>query len=477
MDPLLILLVGMAVVVGSILWLRVHAFLALLAGAFLVALITPNASLEEYALSKGASATEAAKFAAQSPGARLAAEFGDTCAEVGIIIAMAAIIGRCLLESGAADRIVRSTLKTVGESRAPIAFVVSGFVLAVPVFFDTVFFLLIPLGKALGLRKPKEYGLYIMSIIAGGTMAHSLVPPTPGPLFVASRLGVDLIHMIVGGTIVGLLSASVGYAYARWLNARWPVPLRDSDDAGLKELAEQTARATTALPSIWLSLIPILLPLFLLTAASATPFLLASSPEAFSESSPRLARILTVVGDKNIALTVAAVIALGILISRKQQDGQAVRTGIQSALASGGIIILITAAGGAFGGALQHTGIADRIQAVAGDIAVLPLAFFITALVRTAQGSATVAMITAVGLVEGLAAPGQLGFHPLYLALAIGCGSKPFPWMNDSGFWVIGKMSGMTEKETLRCFSVMVSAMGLAGLILVMMLARLFPLI
>jgi len=152
---------------------------------------------------------------------------------------------------------------------------------------------------------------------------------------------------------------------------------------------------------------------------------------------------------------------------------------LQNALSSGGLIILITSAGGAIGGILQQTGIGYRIQELATSyrIAVLPLAFFVTAIVRTAQGSATVAMITAVGILGGLAGGGQLGFHPLYLALAIGCGSKLIPWMNDSGFWVICKMSGMTEGETLKTCSTMMTLMGIVGLLVIMILARLFPLV
>ena len=143
------------------------------------------------------------------------------------------------------------------------------------------------------------------------------------------------------------------------------------------------------------------------------------------------------------------------------------------------MIILITAAGGALGAVLQQTGIGLRIEelATAYNIAVLPLAFLVTALVRTAQGSATVSMITAVGILSGFSDPAVLGFHPVYLALAIGCGSKPIPWMNDSGFWVVGKMSGLTEAETLKTFSIELTLMGFAGIAVVMIAAKLLPLV
>ena len=118
---------------------------------------------------------------------------------------MASIIGSCLLKSGAADRIVRSMLRLLGEKQAPFSFLGSGFLLGIPVFFDTVFYLMIPLGKAMCMRVGKNYLLYILAIVTGAAMAHSLVPPTPGPLFVANELGVDLGVMILAGCVVGFL--------------------------------------------------------------------------------------------------------------------------------------------------------------------------------------------------------------------------------------------------------------------------------
>ncbi|MBW3600304.1 MAG: GntP family permease, partial [Planctomycetes bacterium] len=168
----------------------------------------------------------AAATARRSVGVRVAEDFGDTCAKIAILIAMASIIGKCLLDSGAADRIVRSALRVVGERGAPGAFVGSGFVLAIPVFFDTVFYLMIPLGKAKRMRTGKSYLFYVLAICAGGTMAHSLVPPTPGPLFMAGELGVDLGLMIIGGCIAGIFASFSGYLYARWANRTWDIPLR-----------------------------------------------------------------------------------------------------------------------------------------------------------------------------------------------------------------------------------------------------------
>jgi len=384
---------------------------------------------------------------------------------------MASIIGTCLLRSGAADRIIRSALKLFGEKGAPAAFLSSGFTLGIPVFFDTVFYLLVPLSKALTLRSGKNYLFYITATVAGAAMAHSLVPPTPGPLFVAGELGIDLGVMILGGLTVGLFTITGGYLYAAWANKRWTIPLRDTGDITLSELNALMNKDNHDLPSLWLSLTPILLPLILISANTFTSALVKQTDNL-------LLNAFYFLGDSNIALTLSAAVSLGILVWT-ESDKEKLKKYILDSLQSAGVIILITCMGGAFGGSLQQTGIGVYLQELSTEyhIAILPMTFFITSLLRTAQGSATVAMITSVGIIGGMVHVGTLDFHPVYLALMIGCGSKPFPWMNDSGFWVVCKMSGMTEKETLKTFSTVLSIMGIIGMLVILVLAKLFPMV
>lgn len=471
MLPFWILLAGMTVVICGILLLRMHAFVALLLGALTVAVLTPSSSVELYAIEKGLSHEETSRLTEQSIGERVAAGFGRTAGQVGIIIAMASIIGVCMLESGSADRLVRTALRLLGEKRAPLAFLGSGFMLAIPVFFDTVFYLMVPLSKALRLRTGRNYLISILAVVAGGTMAHSLVPPTPGPLFVAGEFGVDLGLMIIGGCVVGLVASTAGYLYALWVQSRWELPLRESEESML-QLEELARRDDEQLPPAWLAVAPILLPVLLI--ASRT--ILESGLIAGLVGLP-VVDVLLAIGDKQIALILAAAIALGTLLktSTVNRTGAAVKTGLTTA----GVIILIIGAGGAFGSALQQTGIGAAIKTLAAayQISFIPLAFVLTALIRTAQGSATVAMITAAGAFAGVASPDILGFNPVYLALAIGCGSKPIWWMNDSGFWVVSQMSGMTEAEGLRTLTPLTTIMGLVGLLCTMALAALFPLV
>ena len=479
-DPLIILAVGVLIVVGGIIGLKLHPFLALLLGAFVVALMTPAAAIEQYAIAKGTAPAAALALSKKAIGERIATEFGNTCAKIGILIAMAAIIGKCMLESGAAERIIRSMLRLTGIEKAPIAFLVSSFFIGIPVFFDTVIFLMMPLAKAMTMRIGKNYLLLVLCIMAGAAMANSLVPPAPGPLFLIGEMKIPIGMMMIGGTIVGLCTITSGYFFALWANRKWPIPLRDSLDAKLEDIKSIAAKEDANLPPLGVSLLPILIPLVLICADTA--FSAMATPGVPLTQSSFLKLIVDGVhfmGEKNIAVIAGGVAALLILVSQKKNSKEGLTPFVQAALLSGGVIILITAAGGAFGGMLQQTGISARIADLTKgyQMALIPLAFLIAAVVRTAQGSATVALITASGILSGMATNSQLEFHPLYLGLAIGCGSKLVPWMNDAGFWIVCKLSNLTEQEALKTISPLLVVMGLTGLVVIMIAAQLFPLV
>ncbi len=468
MDPFLLLAIGIVIVIGGIVFLKLHAFIALFAAAIVVSSLTPRAAIEQAVLAQKRPAAEAKARADEPLGAKLANKFGGTCTNLGVLIAMASIVGVCLLHSGGADRIVRSTLGLFGEKRSPLVFATSGLVLGVPVFFDTVFLLLIPLARAMATRTGKNYLLYVLAIAVGTTMTHSLVPPTPGPLFAANALKVDLGTMMVAGLLLSAFAASFGLLYAFWANRRWPIAARNpSDEAGVAPLPE---RPDHELPPLWLALAPIVLPVILISGSTVAD--IVTLP-------PDVNRVIDALGHPNIALAIAAAIALVTVATRPGSDPKVVKSTVQASLADAGMIILITAAGGVFGGVLQETGVGERIQGLAREyrIGVLPLAFLVTALIRTAQGSATVAMVTSVGIVGAFASPETLGCHPVYLALTIGCASKLVPWMNDSGFWVVSKTAGLSERETLRTMSIMFSMMGIIGFLAVLVAAKLFPMV
>ena len=487
LGPVTLLLAGVLIVVIGIIGLKWHPFIALTVASLTVAALTPTELLYQSALSgeerrvllsEDGSLVEPIPAAYASAHAsaekksgswfvsRFTGAFGDGCGRIALIIAMAAVIGRCLLDSGGAKRIVDSLMRLFGIQGTPFAFAASAFTLWIPVFFDTVFYLLMPLGKAMRKETGKHYLLYILTIVAGATMAHSLVPPTPGPLTVAGFFGdqVPVGSMMMGGLIVGTFTVCVGIAYAYWADKRWEIPLRE--DIDLSVIAEKRAAALPA-PPLWFALLPIVLPVVLISGETIFSMQEISHP------------VIDFLGDQNIALLLSAGLAV-LLLVRYTPRGESTKQAVQEALASGGSIILITAAGSAFGSVLKDTGIADLISSsVEGSetLMLIPVAFLVTALIRTAQGSATVAMITAGGMVAPIAIGADLSYSALYLALAIGCGSKPISWANDSGFWVIGRMTGMTPMETFKTVSVMMMIMSLAGLAVVLLGAIFIPLV
>lgn len=453
--PVWVLAVGVAVVIGMIMVLRINAFFALITAAIVVSLMSPGAEAEKIK--------------------RVAEAFGATAGGIGIVIALAAVIGMCLMESGAADRIVRSFTKALGEDRAPLALMGSGFVLSIPVFFDTVFYLLVPLARSLWRSKRKNYVLYATAIVAGGAVTHSMVPPTPGPLAIADNLDVDLGLMILVGAIVGLPMSLSGLGVCWCLNRWQDIEMRPyTGEMEGRELDD------AELPPLVLSLMPVVLPVVLIAANTVV----SAMADTRTDTWQTVMGVTGVVGNPNFALLLSAAISVFLVIKYRNVSLVAMSERIERALMSGGVIILITAAGGAFGKMLAAAGIQQSIQGAMGDsgstpgVIVLLSAFGVAALIKFAQGSGTVSMITTSSMFAAMGFTGeQLGFHLVYLATVIGSGSLVGDWMNNSGFWVFSKMSVLTTEETLKTWSVLTAVMGLTGLLVTLISAKILPLL
>lgn len=469
--PLLILLVGIVIVIGGIVVLRVNAFVALITAAIAVSLMAPG----EWAMKIN----------------RVAGAFGSTAASIGIVIALAAIIGKAMTDSGAADRVVRMFLSMLGEKRAGLVLTGSGFTLSIPVFFDTAFYLLIPLARSMQRRTGRHYLKYLMAIVAGAGATHTLVPPTPGPLFIANSFGVDVGLMILMGLAVGVPAASAGLLYARWLDARYPVVMKPLDEHEAEPLPD------ARLPGLMMSLAPILGPIALITTNSIIKTLAAAQIPDAPLRDPQLTEAIVaaaaqgmtlaqvfqwtnILGNPNFALLISAALALWTLQMQRKPTRKQMAESIESALAAGGVIILITAAGGAFGGMLQAAKIDDAMQhyfgaTATGGLGLLFFAFGMASVIKIAQGSSTAAMIVASGMIAAMIGPDSLSCHPVYLALAIGSGSLVGSWMNDSGFWIFTKMGGLDEVAALRSWSVLLALVGVAAMAATVTLAIVLP--
>ncbi|MXW39426.1 MAG: GntP family permease [Acidobacteria bacterium] len=445
------ILLGTLFVAVTIGLLRLHPFLALTLGAILAGSLAPS---QDSAPERVFAALEAT-----------AGAFGDLVGAIGIAIALAAIIGDCLLRSGAADRIAGALLGLFGERRAPWALAAAAYVLSIPVFFDTVFFLLVPLARALARRAPGRYPMFVMAICAGAVATHSLVPPTPGPLGMADNLGFDLGTAIGFGLLLGVLPVSatllIAPRFARGL---------DVEPAKTPESGQATTHAVR--PGLFASLFPIALPVVLMSGASV-----AAAGGGLIPGTAWAA----VLGHRNAALFLAAFTAAFVLWMTHRPPVRRLLASFGNAIGEAGPIILITAAGGAFGRALAGAGVTEdlaRVSSAADGTVLLLLAAAIASLLKLAQGSGTVAILTGSAIVASLVPdPAALSFHPAYLFAAVGFGSMVASWMNDSGFWVVGRMSGFSEGETFRTWTAVAAAVGVFGVIQVLVLATLFPLV
>ena len=512
-HPLVIMTIGIVLVIGMIMWLRVNAFIALITAAMVVSLM----AFETDETGKMQLASDAIS--------RVADAFGGAGGGIAIVIALAAVIGTCMMDSGAADRIVRAFMNMLGEKRSPWALMGSGYVLAVPVFFDTVFYLLVPLARSFYKRTGKAYLKCILAITAGGAITHTLVPPTPGPLTMAANLGIDLGKMIIVGAMVALPAAVAGIFTAGVMDRMFKIPMRDipghEDPEPLKD---------EELPGLGMSLAPVVLPVImiaihtvtstmsnsallaeaeaqataagttleqqaqdLITAAKdeggslsrgdalkeirATTLAGMASPDVWTSAS----RYTQVVGNPNFALLISTAIAMFVYIKQRNPSKEDMAKVVETSLMSGGVIILITAGGSAFGGMLKVANVGTAIADLFGGSSVtgmtmLFLGFGIASLLKVAQGSSTAAMIITSSMMAGMLVGVDLPYDKVYLATAIGAGSLVGSWMNDSGFWIFAKMGGLTEREGLSTWTPLLVILGLVSMAMTLILSVAMPL-
>ena len=490
--PFAVLAIGLIFVIASITVLRVHAFLALILAALLVGL------LAERLPDSRPRSTPPGEVLTNAEGKPLKShwlqavdlttmEFGKTAGAIGLVIGCASIISMCLMESGAADKVVRRFLAVFGEQRAGIAVLVSTYLLSIPIFFDTMFMLMAPLAMALRLRTGRDYTLYVLAICCGGVITHSLTVPHPGPLAMVENLKIDVGFSILAGVVAGVVPALGGWFAAKWINARNPIALRETPGVSLRDLQSIVSKPESELPSLASSIAPVVLPIFLIGLASSFEVVRRSAQaggwaqtvvQSFGGQAAFNGAVQYVefIGNKNVALILGALASIGLLVRQKKLSMAQVEEMIGPPLLTAGVIILITSAGGAFGLMLKNAGVGDAIKALTEGKAVnlILLSWLVALVIRIAQGSATVAMLTTSAMIHPMMS--GIPFHPVYVFLSIGFGAIGCSWMNDSGFWVVSRISGFTEKETLRTWTVLLTVVSVLGLAVALLMATVLPL-
>jgi GntP family gluconate:H+ symporter len=454
-NPVPVFVIGLVVVVALLVWLRVPAFIGLVIATLVVGAATAEVPFAEVP-------------------AQTAEAFGETMAGIGIPILMAAVIGKTMMESGAAEQIVRWFQSLTGEDRSYLALWGSSGVLAIPVFFDNVFYLLAPLARSMRARTGRDYALFITVVGAAGVTTHGFVPPTPGPLAVALELGVDLGLTMVVGFLVAVPTALVaGVFYGHWINRQLPdIPLRETMGSTAEEMQELVDQPSSALPGLFEAMLPILLAVVLVGSNTTVDYLVDLGVVA---EDSLLVPFTSFVGNANFALTAAALAAALTYLRSRSLDRDTWADELVESLKSGGHIAAITAAGGAFGAMLAASGIGEYIAGALQEVGIplLVAGFVIAATVRIAQGSATVALLTTAGIMAPLV--DQLAVHPVYLVMIIGAGGTIFSWFNDSGYWIVKEVGGLTQEETIKIWTALTTIVSITGFLVVMIVSTIFP--
>ena len=459
MWPFVVLALSVCAIVLLITVARLHAFVALILAAILVGIL----AAELPGVPEKSHWVQAVELTT--------AGFGVTAGKIALVIALASIIGMCLMESGAADKVVRRFLAVFGEKRAGAAIMLSGYVLSIPIFFDTFFMLLLPLAQAMAYRTGRDYLLYVMAICCGSIVTHSLLIPHPGPLAMAEALKIDAGLTIVVGLVAGLVPVLITWQVVKWLSRRVSIPLRESGTTRLADLKAIVDKPESELPSFVASILPVIVPIFLISLASSV-----AAMKGFKASAPGWYGVIEFVGNRNVALLIGTFMAAWVVMRQRGITLAALGRLLAPPLETAGVIILITSAGGAFGMMLSHAGVGEAVQAAAAgrEVNLILLAWLVAAVIRVAQGSATVAMLTTSAMIYPLLGAG-LPYDAGYIFMAIGFGAMTLSWMNDSGFWGVCKLSGFTEQETLKTWTVLATTNSLVGLLTCLAMAKVLP--
>lgn len=368
--------------------------------------------------------------------------FGDLMAAIGLSIGFGVIIGQLLSDSGGARNIALAMVKLFPGKLVLYGLGLTAFVFSIPVFFDVTFVILIPLALALTseIKKPLPYAVGAMVI--GAAAAHTLVPPTPSPLAAADILGFDLGVMIIAGLALGLVASLLSMRIYFFLLDRglWSTGKDRSEELKMKkvEIRENA-------PGAGLAIVPIIIPILLILSGTVY--------RAFSDSVPALIEFLS---HKVIAMLAGTIAAY--LIAARSLRGSEMNVSVQKAMSSAGLVLLITGAGGSFGAVIQSTGIgnvlAGSISEMSNSALWAVLITYGTAMIfRVSQGSGTVAGITTMTIMAGAGLAGAAGVHPVWIAMAALSGGISIGHINDSGFWIVTKLSGFTVTGGLKTYT------------------------
>jgi gluconate transporter len=420
---------GIALLLGLVIFARLHAFIALLVTSLVVAVVG------------GVPLSEIAGL--------IQTQMGGTLGYIAIVIGVGAMFGEMLHRSGGAQAIAERLLGVFGEKRAPWALGLTGLIVAIPVFFDVGLILFIPLVYSLAKKSGRSLLYYAIPLLAGIAVAHSFIPPTPGPVAVAGLLGADLVWGI--------------FRVADRIHLDVPEIMHFEEH---ETSPGDRASGPRSSPSFGLAAGLIAFPLVLILLGTVSSVVL---PEGHAARD-----LLAFIGHPFTALIGAALLSFWLLGTRLGFSATEVREMATKSLEPVGLIILVTGAGGVFGKVLVATGVGTAVAdwMATSKLPLVVLAFLIATVVRVAQGSATVSMVTAAGLLAPIIEAGSYSApHVAATVIAVASGATVLSHVNDSGFWLVSRYLGMSEKQTLRVWTIMETIVGLTGFAVVLVLS------
>lgn len=442
---LLAVLCGIGLLLLLILYFRIQAFLSLLIASITVGLMAGMPPLK---------IIESVQIG-----------MGSTLGFIAIVVGLGAMFGAILEHSGGVQSLAAYILNKTGEKQASWALMATGFMVAIPVFFDVGFVILVPIVYALQKKTGKSLLLYGIPLLAGLAITHAFIPPTPGPVAVADILGADLGWVILIGVLAGIPAAIIsGPLFGRFIAGRIQVATPDyieSDNAEVSPADFPSAGLIGSL--VGLPLVLILLNTLLNSPLTATMGI-----------SDTVKEWLAFLGHPFIALIIANLFAWYLLGLRRGYSAKTMLDITSQSLAPAGIIILITGAGGVFKQILTETGAGTMLAEAmtAWGFSALVFSFLTAAAIRIMQGSSTVAMITAAGMTASLLEGTESGdMQKALLVIAIASGATILSHVNDSGFWLVSKFFGLNEKQTFSSWTVMTTLIALTGFVVVLLLS------
>ena len=379
--------------------------------------------------------------------------FGATMGSIGIMVALGILLGKVLADAGATEQIARLFLRSIGARFSILAICITGYIVCIPVFLTAAFIVFMPLLRDLSKKGNIPLIGLVTSLTIAGLATHCIVIPTPGPLAVMGNLNLPVGSFLFWALIVAIPPALAGLVSAKIFSRQ---AFMQIDTSGLDDGEYDANRSK---PSGGMSLFVLLLPILLILVGGLMAEFL---PKDNSFSS-----LFSFIGDKNIAMLIGVAIA-GLLL--KKYFTKSFETLVASGGSDAGLLILIVGAGGAFGAVINGSGISDHIVKLLSswNMPLLVTAFLLTAILRAAQGSATVAAVTVSSILSPMLASSSE--NPVMIGLAICCGSICMSFPNDSGFWVISRYSGLTVPQNLRMLTLMSTITGIVGFLTVLLI-------